>query len=59
MAALLPALYPGVFPNLDNAAAAALTPGLSAADVTAPFLANFPYLGTPYDGFGNPRRRPD
>ncbi|MEW2383148.1 DUF4331 domain-containing protein [Micromonospora sp. NPDC047707] len=37
-----------------DAAAAAVTPGLSAADVTAPFLANFPYLGTPYDGFNNP-----
>ncbi|MFI7425580.1 DUF4331 domain-containing protein [Micromonospora sp. NPDC049836] len=35
-------------------AAATLTPGLSAADVTAPFLADFPFLGTPYDGFGNP-----
>lgn len=31
-----------------------MTPGLSAADVTAPFLAAFPYLATPYDGFGNP-----
>lgn len=30
------------------AAANAVTPGRSAADVTAPFL------GTPYDGFGNP-----
>ncbi|MFC8296689.1 DUF4331 domain-containing protein [Micromonospora orduensis] len=37
-----------------DAAAGAVTPGLSAADVTAPFLANFPYLGTPYDGFNNP-----
>jgi hypothetical protein len=37
-----------------DAAAAAVTPGLSAADVTAPFLAAFPYLGTPYDGFNNP-----
>ncbi|MEV0426645.1 DUF4331 domain-containing protein [Micromonospora sp. NPDC050495] len=35
-------------------AAATLSPGLSAADVTAPFLADFPFLGTPYDGFGNP-----
>ncbi|WP_328532882.1 DUF4331 domain-containing protein [Micromonospora zamorensis] len=37
-----------------DAAAAAVTPGLGAADVTAPFLGNFPYLGTPYDGFNNP-----
>ncbi|MEV0156681.1 DUF4331 domain-containing protein [Micromonospora sp. NPDC050686] len=35
-------------------AAATVTPGLSAADVTAPFLGDFPFLGTPYDGFGNP-----
>ncbi|KKK06714.1 DUF4331 domain-containing protein [Micromonospora sp. HK10] len=38
-------------------ATATLTPGLSAADVTAPFLADFPFLGTPYDGFGNPPAR--
>ena len=37
-----------------DAAAAAVTPGLSAADVTAPFLGDFPFLGTPYDGFNNP-----
>ncbi|TDC71340.1 DUF4331 domain-containing protein [Micromonospora sp. KC606] len=37
-----------------DAAASAVTPGLSAADVTAPFLRNFPFLGTPYDGFNNP-----
>ncbi|MBL6275294.1 DUF4331 domain-containing protein [Micromonospora fiedleri] len=35
-------------------AAAAVTPGLTEADVTAPFLRNFPFLGTPYDGFNNP-----
>jgi hypothetical protein len=35
-------------------AAAIVTPGLSAADVTAPFLKRFPYLGVPYDGFNNP-----
>ncbi|TDB75793.1 DUF4331 domain-containing protein [Micromonospora sp. KC723] len=37
-----------------DAAASAVTPGLSAADVTAPFLRSFPFLGTPYDGFNNP-----
>ncbi|MGC4887094.1 DUF4331 domain-containing protein [Micromonospora sp. DT227] len=37
-----------------DAAAAAVTPGLDATDVTAPFLGDFPFLGTPYDGFGNP-----
>lgn len=35
-------------------AASAVTPGLSAEDVTAPFLNRFPYLGVPYDGFSNP-----
>ncbi|HEU4424233.1 MAG TPA: DUF4331 domain-containing protein [Pilimelia sp.] len=35
-------------------AAAAVTPGLSAANVTSPFLDVFPYLGVPYDGFNNP-----
>ncbi|MGC5029796.1 DUF4331 domain-containing protein [Micromonospora sp. DT229] len=35
-------------------AAAAVTPGLTEADVTAPFLRKFPFLGTPYDGFNNP-----
>ncbi|MFF5176033.1 DUF4331 domain-containing protein [Micromonospora sp. NPDC000089] len=37
-----------------DAAAGMVTPGLSAADVTAPFLGHFPFLGTPYDGFDNP-----
>ncbi|MEV0002339.1 DUF4331 domain-containing protein [Micromonospora sp. NPDC050980] len=37
-----------------DAAAAAVTPGMDAGDVTAPFLADFPFLGTPYDGFNNP-----
>ncbi|BCB73599.1 DUF4331 domain-containing protein [Phytohabitans flavus] len=35
-------------------AVAILEQGLSADDVTAPFLARFPYLGVPYDGFNNP-----
>jgi hypothetical protein len=33
---------------------AILEQGLSADDVTAPFLNRFPYLGIPYDGFNNP-----
>ncbi|MFC0508115.1 DUF4331 domain-containing protein [Micromonospora costi] len=37
-----------------DAAAATVTPGLSAADVTAPFLDRFPYLGVPYDGVTSP-----
>ncbi|MDQ7906022.1 DUF4331 domain-containing protein [Phytohabitans sp. ZYX-F-186] len=35
-------------------AVAILEQGLSAKDVTAPFLNRFPYLGIPYDGFNNP-----
>ncbi|MFV2019814.1 DUF4331 domain-containing protein [Micromonospora sp. LOL_023] len=47
------------FPLIDDTftpddAAGAVTPGLSAEDVTAPFLGHFPYLGVPYDGFNNP-----
>jgi len=47
------------FPLIDknftpDDAAGAVTHGLSAADVTAPFLKHFPYLGVPYDGFNNP-----
>jgi len=44
-----------VEPNFTpDEAASQVTPGLSAADVTAPFLKRFPYLGLPYDGFNNP-----
>jgi hypothetical protein len=47
------------FPLIDktfkpDAAAGAVTQGLSPADVKAPFLAQFPFLGTPYDGFNTP-----
>jgi hypothetical protein len=35
-------------------AAALVTPGLSAKDVSSEFLDEFPYLGLPYDGFRNP-----
>ena len=47
------------FPLVDETftpdeAAGAVNQGLSAADVTAPFLKRFPYLGVPYDGFNNP-----
>jgi hypothetical protein len=31
-----------------------VTDGLTAADVTAPYLTRFPYLGVPYDGYHNP-----
>jgi hypothetical protein len=34
-----------------DAAASAVTDGLTPANVTAPYLTTFPYLGVPYDGF--------
>lgn len=37
-----------------DAAAAQVTQGLGPESVKAPFLAQFPFLGTPYDGFGTP-----
>jgi len=55
----LRAVAGATLPLVDKAfkaddAAAAVEQGLSAADVTAPFLDRFPYLGVPYDGFSNP-----
>ena len=38
-----------------DAAAGEVTDGLTPASVQAPFLDTFPYLGTAYDGFYNPR----
>jgi len=35
-------------------AAAVFTDGLTTANVNAPYLPTFPYLGVPYDGFDNP-----
>ncbi|MEU4424966.1 DUF4331 domain-containing protein [Actinoplanes sp. NPDC024001] len=37
-----------------DAAAAAVEQGLSIKDSSAKLLKKFPYLGTPFDGFGNP-----
>jgi hypothetical protein len=37
-----------------DAAAGAVNQGLSPQNVKSPFLAQFPFLGTPYDGFTNP-----
>jgi hypothetical protein len=37
-----------------DAAAAAVEQGLRIKDSGAKLLAKFPYLGTPFDGFGNP-----
>jgi Domain of unknown function (DUF4331) len=47
------------YPLIDSkftpdAAASKLTDGLTPADVTAPPLSSFPYLGLPYSGFDNP-----
>jgi hypothetical protein len=47
------------FPLIDktfkpDAATSLVTDGLTPKNVTAPFLAAFPFLGTPYDGFANP-----
>jgi hypothetical protein len=39
---------------MPDVAAAAVTDGVTPADVKAPFLSVFPYLGVPYDGFDNP-----
>jgi hypothetical protein len=48
-----------VYPLIDksytpDAAAGKLTDGLTPADVSAPPLSRFPYLGVPYSGFDNP-----
>lgn len=37
-----------------DAAAGAVTDGLTPDDVTNPYLKNFPYLGVPYDGYHHP-----
>ncbi|WP_250035218.1 DUF4331 domain-containing protein [Paractinoplanes maris] len=37
-----------------DAAASLVEQGLSIKDASAPLLKKFPYLGTPFDGFGNP-----
>ncbi|HZR49116.1 MAG TPA: DUF4331 domain-containing protein [Streptosporangiaceae bacterium] len=55
----LRALAGVTFPLADksftpDAAAAKVTDGLTPASVSAPYLGEFPYLGTPYSGFSNP-----
>jgi hypothetical protein len=37
-----------------DGAASKLTDGLTPANVSAPYLGHFPYLGVPYSGFDNP-----
>ena len=49
--------YPLVDPThtfTPDGAASLVTDGLTPASVNAPYLASFPYLGIPYDGFDNP-----
>jgi hypothetical protein len=47
----IPLVDPSFTPD---ASASKVTDGLDASDIDSPFLATFPYLGTPYDGFDNP-----
>ena len=47
--------YPLIDPKFTpDAAASVVTDGVTPANVSASYLSNFPYLGTPYDGFDNP-----
>jgi hypothetical protein len=47
--------YPLIDPKFTpDAAAGAVTDGVTPANVSASYLSNFPYLGVPYDGFDNP-----
>jgi uncharacterized protein DUF4331 len=55
----LRAIAGGVYNLVDkaytpDAVISMLTDGLTPADVTAPYLSTFPYLGVPYDGYHNP-----
>ncbi|MGA8550549.1 MAG: DUF4331 domain-containing protein [Stellaceae bacterium] len=53
--ALAGATIPLVDPSFTpDAAASAVTDGLTPADISSPFLTSFPYLGVPYSGFYNP-----
>ncbi len=53
--ALAGATIPLVDPSFTpDAASSLVTDGLDPSSVASPFLASFPYLGTPYDGFDNP-----
>jgi uncharacterized protein DUF4331 len=55
----LRAIAGATFPLIDpkfvpDTVVASLTDGLTAANVSSPFLNTFPYLGLPYDGYNNP-----
>jgi hypothetical protein len=47
----IPLVDPSFTPDAN---ASKLTDGLDPSKINAPFLASFPYLGVPYDGFDNP-----
>ena len=47
----IPLVDPSFTPD---AAASAVTDGLTPSSINTPFLSSFPYLGVPYDGFDNP-----
>ncbi len=47
----IPLVDPSFTPD---AAASAVTDGLTPSSITSPFLTSFPYLGIPYSGFYNP-----
>ena len=47
----IPLVDPSFTPD---AAASLVTDGLDPSEIDSPFLASFPYLGVPYDGFDNP-----
>ncbi|MBV8119890.1 MAG: DUF4331 domain-containing protein [Alphaproteobacteria bacterium] len=47
----IPLVDPSFTPD---AASSVVTDGLTPSSIKSPFLASFPYLGTPYSGFDNP-----
>jgi hypothetical protein len=49
--ATIPVVDPAFVPDPH---AADFTDGVAPATINSPFLATFPYLGVPYDGFDNP-----
>jgi hypothetical protein len=52
--AIAGATYSLVASYTPDAAASQVTDGLTPSNVKAPYLASFPYLGVPYDGYDNP-----
>ncbi|MGD0603073.1 MAG: DUF4331 domain-containing protein [Streptosporangiaceae bacterium] len=57
--AIAGATYPLVDPSYTpDAAAGAITDGLTSADVSSPYLGVFPYLGVPYSGYYTPDATP-